>query len=93
MYCKNCGGELLPAKDINHGPKRNTFLVPVWSCNDCDDITYIHSEKDFDVWVLLYSEGVDISILDDLEEDEIVNKQGDMDLLYIEEERDIGFDD
>lgn len=54
MNCKVCGGELTPIKDVVSVSGTGTHCVPCWTCEDCEEIRYVRTELELNVWVSQY---------------------------------------
>jgi len=65
MICDSCGEEMVPNKDIVCPSGTDMCSAPSWYCRTCENLKFIHSDKEFDHWIEQYVIFEDDNILED----------------------------
>lgn len=58
MFCSLCNEEMTPLKGSICASGVDTCCIPCWSCHTCGNVSYLHNEKEFDLWISEYTEGI-----------------------------------
>jgi ribosomal protein S27E len=66
INCNYCGETLIPQKGfIYEQDDLNPYLAPCWYCPDCESVTFIQDEVEFNSWAIEYLDGNYIDPLTD----------------------------
>jgi len=66
MLCPYCNEEMIPLKGSICASGIDTCCVPCWSCHSCGSVSYLQDEKEFDLWLTEYTDGIYVDPDEDL---------------------------
>ena len=58
MFCSFCKEEMSPLKGSICTSGINKCCAPYWCCHRCGNILFLKDEKEFDLWISEYTNGI-----------------------------------